>query len=145
MTPAALLFLLLGAWRGLLGRSPCCGAAGMLGGGLRAGRCPGCGTDLSAATIDGAVPLLAGLATATAGLGTAFLIAVHLAPDHPALLPAALAASLGTAAMALPRIAGGLTGWHWALLQAARGVAPLPSRTAPRPRVGAALRRARPG
>ena len=112
---ASALHIFLALWRGVLGRSPCCGAPGMLGGGLRAGLCPGCGADLSGVMIDGAVPLLAGLACATSGLGTAFLIAVHLAPDHPALLPVALAASLGCAAAALPRIAGGLTGLQWVL------------------------------
>ena len=34
---ASALHIFLALWRGVLGRSPCCGAHGMLGGGLRAG------------------------------------------------------------------------------------------------------------
>lgn len=142
MTPAGLLFVLLASWRGVVGRSPCCGAPGMLGDGLRAEHCPGCGMDLTTALIDGAVPLLAGLASAIAGLGTAFLIAVHVAADHVALLPAALAASLGTAPVVLPRIAGGLTGWHWALRHLGLGARPVPPSVARAQRGDAAARAA---
>lgn len=115
MDLAAWLIPLRALWRGLLGLTPCCGQHGLLRHGLRAGRCPHCGTDFAPAQIEGAVPLLGGLAAAVAALGTASLIAVHLGPEHPALMPAALTAALGTVAVALPRVAGALIGWQWAL------------------------------
>lgn len=70
------------------------------------------------------MPLLAGLASAIAALGTAFLIAVQLSPEHAALLPATLGAGLGTAMASVPRLGGAMAGLRWALELPTRAAVP---------------------
>jgi uncharacterized protein (DUF983 family) len=106
--------------RGFAGRTPCCGGHVPHG----ATHCPRCGQSARGTPAEGAVPLLAGLASAIAALGTAFLIVVQLSPEHAALLPATLCAGGGTAMASLPRLGGAMAGLRWALELPARAVVP---------------------
>jgi hypothetical protein len=106
--------------RGFTGRTPCCGSRAPHG----ASDCPRCGQPARGTPAEGAAPLLAGLASTIAALGTAFLIAVQLSPEHAALWPATLCAGLGTAMAGLPRLGGAMAGLRWALELPPRPPAP---------------------